>query len=297
MKKRSPRKTSTKSLDLDKAAIMASLINLNKACENGDELAAKLILDCGLIISDMLYDGVHVTDADSPVRRAFDAAARNSMRWPVSCPAFEDQRLRIIKAQIPSNLGKDVQLRLSKNEGTKADRDLQKQSRVGFALTFHRDLDVGRQLFKKYPDHTIAEVYLWELVDQGIRAGQILHQPHLNLGPIETDATTHNAIVNSLTIVTPPGLEAVWERMRELPDLTPETVDVWVGFAMDMAEARCEGDWPRGIWPHKLVGDADSRVSAVAIDDVKATKEAVKNWLLYGFKAIARKASHLAADL
>jgi hypothetical protein len=275
----------TNGSERSKAAIMASLIALDRFCKAGEHEAASMVATLGVRFADLLFGFMQSRNA-TPERRALNAAARLAPEWPVVFRAREGGRANKIEDQVPSMLGEGMGFRTNKHAGTKADRDFDSGARVGFASEYRDLLDRGRRLAEKYQNWNAA--HFGEILGQAIAAGSVLRQPgfKLDLSKIrETDPATVELIGNDLISVVPGELKGIWRSLSKLPDFKKNTVEIWTRAAMELAKAQCGGDWVNGPWPDKLKSDAVVRMDENCSDKY-AFREAVELWMKYGFSQL-----------
>ncbi len=270
----------------NRAAIMASLINLFRRCNRGDSDAASIVAGCGVLFAELLADLLQ-SPRTSPGRKAAEEAARDAPEWPTAFQATRKGTHYVSEVCTPSMLGASLEFRINKHEGTKSDRELGEDQRVGFAFMYFEQLKRGRHLAKIYD--TPRTAFWWELARQGHAAALVLRQPNFRL---DTSNFKHvkvaavRGIISELLGVVPHGLSKIWPILPILPGFDSKTTGVWIRSAVALAEAKCGGNWAKGPWPANLKTDAATRMSEGS-GESPAHLEAVQLWMEYGFLKLA----------
>lgn len=286
------------------ASIMGALIVLHRDCVRGNGDAASIVADFGVRISELLKELLN-SSGDSKIEGAIRTTSRQASEWPIHLGHKEN--LKQLHLRVPDDLGRDLGFRICKKSGTRADRDLSKDARSGFAFAYFKDLDTARKLAREYesPD----DAHYSRLIKQGNAALQVLSDsnykkkrshvlPKINaalpadlLGlaqiPIADVPLGYQdiaAITKRLLNVVPFGTHPMWAELRELPNLSQDSLQCWINTAMRLAEIRCKGNWAKGEWPPMIAEAAMKRlIASGAKDEDYLYKEVVGLWLKQGF--------------
>lgn len=282
------------------ASIMGALIVLHRQCLKGSDPAAAIVAAVGVRCSKLLSELLDYPE-NSKQRKAAEAAALVSPEWPVSIQTRKD--LHDINQSVPRCLGQGLGFCISKESGTKADRDFDPETRFGFAFTYFQDLMRARDLALRYDSHGAA--LAWELARQCRAAGSVLFdrqylKSRFHVVPKVIDQLPESfwkyaangisqipagckeivAITKKLLDVVPAGTSGIWRRLGELPDFNRDNLDTWVKAGVLLAQMRCGGKWANGPWPQILKDAANKRAK---FDADSSHETAVRDWLSYGF--------------
>jgi len=269
----------------NEAQLIAVLANLNRMCVLGNADAPKIMADLGLTCANLLREGLESPQSQKQ-KQAVELAVRNAQEWPISCPAIVDRRKLSLAEQIPPMLGECLPVRLGSSTGRGRRRKYDLHSQTGLADALRKDLEAGRKMAKKYPLYSAG--FFGELIDQAMDADNIISQPHLLLsksGPllnadsqdlesigdlmkVGTDGPEIDwekfgtlcekmigpwqgeSLWDEMTTFGPDGIEAVWEIVGALQDLSATTMGAWIAASLALVDARCNGKWATGPWRH-----------------------------------------------
>lgn len=285
-------------------SIMGALIVLHRECAKGNIEVASVVADFGVRISELLEELMSLPE-ESKTAKALLITARKVSEWPIHLRHREN--LKELQLRVPDCLGMDLGFRINKRPGTRADRDLSSSARSGFAFGYFKDLETARKLAQKYdsPD----KAHYSRLIEQAKAASEVLFDrdyqkkrnhvvPKINAAlptdllslaqtPMEDVPPEYQviaAITRKLLDVVPFGTHPMWTELRELPDLSGETLQRWIETAMSLAEIRCKGNWAGGEWPPKISKAVKKRLIATgAKDENYLFKEVIGLWMQQGF--------------
>ena len=286
------------------ADVMVPLIILHRKCRKGDINAASIVAEFGVRASELLEE-LQASTVGSEIRHSLQAVAEELPEWPIHLRHKED--LTELKRRVPKDLGKGLGFRITKRQGTRSDRDFTSDARGGFAFGYFKDLETARKLAREYVDP--HEAHYLGLIAQGDAAAEILfNSDYLKLMPevlqsiladlpadllkyvqkpmaeIPLEHRDLAVITKKLSNVVPAGTHQMWIQLRDLPDLSQESLQLWIDTAIRLAEIRCQGNWASGEWPPKIAEAAENRLIQTGVTDENYLyKEAVKLWLKQGF--------------